>query len=43
MVVHACHPSNWEVEVGGLEVKGCPWPHNTIKASLGYVRLYLVN
>lgn len=31
VVVHACHPSIWEVEVGGSEVQVHPWLLGSLK------------
>lgn len=37
MVVYACNPSTQEVRPQGSEIKGYPWLHDELKASLGYM------
>lgn len=39
MVVYACNPSTQEVRPQGSEIKGYPWLHDELKASLGYMGL----
>lgn len=40
MVVYACNPSTQEVRPQGSEIKGYPWLHDELKASLGYMGFY---
>lgn len=39
MVVHACDPSTWDVEVRGSEVQDRPPLHRRFKAGLGLTAL----
>lgn len=39
MMTHTCNPSSCEVEAGGSGVQSQPWIHNTLEASLDYMKL----
>lgn len=39
MMTHTCNPSTCEVEAGGSGVQSQPWIHNTLEASLDYMKL----
>lgn len=38
VVMHACHPSTWEVPAGRSGVRGQPQLHSKLEGSLGYER-----
>jgi hypothetical protein len=33
--MHACNPSTWETEVGGLRIQGQPGPHSETISKTG--------
>lgn len=39
MMTHTYNPSTCEVEAGGSGIQSQPWIHNTLEASLGYMKL----
>lgn len=41
MMVHTCHLNPWQIEAGGAEVQGHPWPHSKSEAILSCMRSYL--
>lgn len=43
VAVHTCNLSYQEVEAGGPEVQGHPWPHSEFEISWGYTKLCLKN
>lgn len=38
----ACTPSIWQGRAGGSETQGYPWLHKEFKASLAYMRPFLI-
>lgn len=43
VAVHTCNLSYPEVEAGGPEVQGHPWPHSEFEIGWGYTKLCLKN